>query len=540
MVLTHQINKEHKMNKLFKTRIAIMLALLVLGIGLFAQTPVISVSMSRSLRIPHSYDDVIMLPNGDLRFLSFTTNRTGLSVSDFRYLAASDTFTVPTELGVISGLNGTPRRSITADRFGKLYTVYRYPRIGTLKGIVVISFGAEGMDYRVINDLDWGYGFDPQHHVDVVAENTLAIALGTGMICYNLNDGSQMTILDGAGYPSDAGFKKAIALPNGRFLFTYFSGFDDVTHTFIVFDAAGNQVCTTSITDPRFENFTCFDSSWDKDFSCINDRFYLTMPGILYDEMILECHFPTPDSLHIYLRPDHATESLPMGPSYSFAGFADDMIFRAYWRYGDWEELSGYEVADGLYADNPNVVIQTDSGPNMTHINEIGNNLVAVSTRRPDHVGITVYSPLDFPTAHLYAFDAPIDYDLRYGYSKMFSQEGKMLFVSRQDLFAFQISYSVANDDEVATPVVNTFSVFPNPVSVQDTISFKHTLPEPVELVIYNIRGQKVQKLNLGADGSIDWDLRNIKGEKLPAGVYLGRARNRKDLLPFKFVITHK
>lgn len=115
-----------------------------------------------------------------------------------------------------------------------------------------------------------------------------------------------------------------------------------------------------------------------------------------------------------------------------------------------------------------------------------------------------------------------------------------MLFVSRQDLFAFQISYSVANDDEVATPVVNTFSVFPNPVSVQDTISFKHTLPEPVELVIYNIRGQKVQKLNLGADGSIDWDLRNIKGEKLPAGVYLGRARNRKDLLPFKFVITHK
>lgn len=90
---------------------------------------------------------------------------------------------------------------------------------------------------------------------------------------------------------------------------------------------------------------------------------------------------PTPDSLHIYLRPDHATESLPMGPSYSFAGFADDMIFRAYWRYGDWEELSGYEVADGLYADNPNVVIQTDSGPNMTHINEIGNNLVAVSTQ---------------------------------------------------------------------------------------------------------------------------------------------------------------
>ena len=526
------------MKKSVLTHVAFALALLLLSLGLFAQTPVISVNMTRNLTIPDSYNDVLMLPNGDLRFLNFTVNRTGLSVSDFKYLAQSNTFTEVTELGVISGLDGMPRRSITADRFGKLYTAYKYPRTGAKKGMVVISFGAEGMDYQVINDLPWGIGFDPQHHVDVVAENTLAIALGTQLIGYNLSDGSQWNILDGPSYPSEAGFKKTIAIPDGRFLLTYFSGYADITHTFIVFDQSGNQVCTTSLTDPRFESFTSFDASWEKDFNLINDRFYLTMPGVLYDELILECHFPTPDSLSIYIRPDQPQSSLPTGPSYHIVKFADDMIFRAYWHYDNWEEISGYELVNGLYADNSEVLIQTDSGPNITHINAVGNGLVAVSTRRPDHIEIGVYCPLDSPTTHLYTFDSPFDGNLRNEYSKIFSREIRMLFVSKNNLFDFDVTYTVSSDDEVAVPTVHTFSVFPNPVSVQDTICFKHTLREPVELDIYNIRGQKVNTLSFTADGSINWDLRSFKGEKLPAGVYLARARNRKDLQPFKFIVT--
>ena len=66
------------MKKSVLTHVAFALALLLLSLGLFAQTPVISVNMTRNLTIPDSYNDVLMLPNGDLRFLNFTVNRTGL------------------------------------------------------------------------------------------------------------------------------------------------------------------------------------------------------------------------------------------------------------------------------------------------------------------------------------------------------------------------------------------------------------------------------------------------------------------------------
>ena len=107
------------------------------------------------------------------------------------------------------------------------------------------------------------------------------------------------------------------------------------------------------------------------------------------------------------------------------------------------------------------MLIQTDSGPNITHINAVGNGLVAVSTRRPDHIEIGVYCPLDSPTTHLYTFDSPFDGNLRNEYSKIFSRENRMLFVSKNNLFDFDVTYTVSSDDEVAVPTVHTFTYSP-------------------------------------------------------------------------------
>ncbi len=526
------------MKKSVLTRIAITLAFCMFGLVLFAQQPVISVIMSDSVPIPHSYDDVIMLPNGDLRFLDFTLSEGSIAVTDFRYLARSGMFTDVMELAVITGLDGLPQRSITADRFGRLYAVYQYPWIGTPTGLVVFSFADDDMEYRVIDELNLVAGFDAQHHADIVGENTLAVALANHMICYNLDDGSQSTILDGDSYPSSAGFKKTIAIPDGHFLLTYFSGYEDLTHTFVVFDSTGTQVATTALTDPRFDSFTCFDPSWSKDYTMVNDRFYLTIPGYDYDELILECHFPTADSLHCHIHPDASAFSVNSRPSYQFKEFGDGYLVRAYWGVNElYEDYSAIEFTDGIYGDDHQVIGQYVISPNKTHLNDVGNNLLAITARQLDQIDINILCPLDFPTNHSFSFSSPYDGELRYHHSKVFSRTGWLTFVSKQNIFGFNVHYSVPNDDEVATPAVNAFTVYPNPVYLNHMISIKHSLQEQVKLDIFNIRGQKVKALSFDADNSIKWDLRNDKGEKLPAGVYLAKARNRQDLKPFKFVI---
>lgn len=528
------------MKNFFLKRIAITLALLLFGLGLFAQQPDISINMIASTQIPYSYDEVIKLPNGDLKFLRFSRNEGELTVSEFSYLSQPGIFTEITELGTISGFTGLPWPGITLERFGKLYTIHRYPLYEATQGFVITSFDADGMNFRVIDELDLGtdifYHADLDFALDIIAEGTLAIALPNKLICYNLSDGSQSTILEGDSYPSGA---QVIAVPNGHFLFAYFTYNTNITLTFIVFDTTGNQVCTVPVTDRRFDGYGVIDQSWSKDFSLVDDRFYLTMPGILYNEIILEGHFPTPDSLHFYLYPD-SPHVLPGAPTSQFVKFADDMMFRAYWNYGMFDEYMSIQVINGHYADNPQVILQKDYTHAKTHVSDIGNRLLAVTTRGLNVIVIDVFCPLDFPTMHHFYFGSPLDYDIRYVYSKVLSHGDKMLFVSGQHLFVFDVDYSNPNADEVQAPAANAFTVYPNPVNAQDVICIKHSLQQQVELDVFNIRGQKVKTLSFDSNSSIQWDLCNYKGEKLPTGIYLAKAKNMKNIKPFKLVITRK
>ncbi len=48
--------------------IVMMLVFWIVALGLLAQQPQIEVSIANSLGIPHAYDDVIILPNGNMHF----------------------------------------------------------------------------------------------------------------------------------------------------------------------------------------------------------------------------------------------------------------------------------------------------------------------------------------------------------------------------------------------------------------------------------------------------------------------------------------
>lgn len=88
----------------------------------------------------------------------------------------------------------------------------------------------------------------------------------------------------------------------------------------------------------------------------------------------------------------------------------------------------------------------------------------------------------------------------------------------------------VLNPEQVATPVPETFDVhqsYPNPFNL--TTTFRYDLPEPswVEISIYNVLGQRVDRLELGAQPAgfhaVQWDGLDERGRTVGSGVYVYR-----------------
>jgi len=87
----------------------------------------------------------------------------------------------------------------------------------------------------------------------------------------------------------------------------------------------------------------------------------------------------------------------------------------------------------------------------------------------------------------------------------------------------------VANDDPVAVLVTSLKGCYPNPFNPTTTISFCIKEKTPVELVIYNILGQKVrtlvnQPLEPG-EHSVVWNGTDNKGRSVASGIYFYRMK---------------
>jgi len=94
-------------------------------------------------------------------------------------------------------------------------------------------------------------------------------------------------------------------------------------------------------------------------------------------------------------------------------------------------------------------------------------------------------------------------------------------------LYAFSIPTPLAIDDPVdeAAPAVRLLQNYPNPFKGATTIACKAAVGAPVELRIYNLKGQLITKFEAQpkADGeySFSWDGRDAKGNLCAAGMYL-------------------
>ncbi len=91
---------------------------------------------------------------------------------------------------------------------------------------------------------------------------------------------------------------------------------------------------------------------------------------------------------------------------------------------------------------------------------------------------------------------------------------------------------STANDEELNVPMpTQLIGNHPNPFNPHTTISFHNAKAEPVQIVIYNTKGQIVKTWNLEATSgthSLSWDGRDDSGNAVSSGVYYYRMQSGK------------
>jgi hypothetical protein len=97
-------------------------------------------------------------------------------------------------------------------------------------------------------------------------------------------------------------------------------------------------------------------------------------------------------------------------------------------------------------------------------------------------------------------------------------------------------------------PAPEKIYAFPNPVISGVTFAFRwtHVVPyqEPAHLKIYNLLGELVWQTELlpqiaGTGEFTYWNLKNLTGEIVPAGVYIVTVKDKHTIIRGKCLILH-
>jgi len=113
-------------------------------------------------------------------------------------------------------------------------------------------------------------------------------------------------------------------------------------------------------------------------------------------------------------------------------------------------------------------------------------------------------------------------------YFKVIARDASLNATVDSMLVTFNNGVSTENDDVPANKL--TLSNYPNPFNPSTTISFNLTteITEDTELMIYNIKGQKIKTLNVtlsGVEGSIIWNGTDVNNQPVSSGIYFYKLR---------------
>lgn len=108
------------------------------------------------------------------------------------------------------------------------------------------------------------------------------------------------------------------------------------------------------------------------------------------------------------------------------------------------------------------------------------------------------------------------------------------------------VMYEILSSNSVSHEPENlTFiSSFPNPFSSTTSIQYFLNKPGFVNLDIYSITGEKIRVLvnesqNYGLQ-TIDWNVTNSQGQRVPAGIYFYRLQSGNQIKTGKLILMNK
>ena len=115
---------------------------------------------------------------------------------------------------------------------------------------------------------------------------------------------------------------------------------------------------------------------------------------------------------------------------------------------------------------------------------------------------------------------------------KIFPQTNTLYAVGRYNVLKYSFEYSDTAENSIPLPQP-TLSNYPNPFrpaaggSRSASTTINYTLPQAgqAEIMIYNLKGQKIKTLfseqQLAGEHSVTWNGRNDRGQAVASGVYL-------------------
>jgi hypothetical protein len=116
---------------------------------------------------------------------------------------------------------------------------------------------------------------------------------------------------------------------------------------------------------------------------------------------------------------------------------------------------------------------------------------------------------------------------------------GEMMYAALDIHFGIDVS---ADDDEIASPLINYVHNYPNPFNPETTISFSLQEVAEISIEIFNLRGQKVRTVvnsqYEAGHHSVVWDGNDKRGRAVASGVYMYRIKYEEDSISKKMMLV--